>query len=98
MKRHRRLGSPPDVHEYQARYGIVNAAFALDDVNRAALKKDCQGVWDSLLIVRANLSHAYAHLSSYRATKAVENKFYSLQDRFERLRETIGFQCTRRIK
>ena len=93
------LGATDDVHDHQAKEGQQVAARALADVEDAARQGNCASVWDNLLIARANLSHAYAHLSSSSTGAAQEmfKKHLGLQTRLTSLRDTLGFQCTKRL-
>ena len=100
MRRTRKsLGSTDDVHDNQASLGLQAAKVALSDAERGAQDRDCGYVWDNLLIARANLSHAYAHLSSSSTGEAQEmfKKHLGLQNRLTSLRDTLGFQCTKRL-
>jgi len=99
-RKHRgmKLGAAPDVHAYQARMALNLTADALGKVDREVASKtpDCNKIWDNLLVARADLGHAMAHLDSYEASKDLMGYASGLRIRFERTRETIGFQCTRR--
>ncbi len=67
MPKRKNFGDTADVHDHQMREGFKRAAQAMRNVERAARKNNCSNVINELLIARANLSHAYAHMSSYSA-------------------------------
>ena len=53
------LRGPRDTHEYQFRKGVRTAERFLHKATAAARKGDCFGVWDALLVARANAACAY---------------------------------------
>lgn len=95
-RRRKYLGAADDVHEYQTKEGLARTTTALRDVEAAARDRNCGQVWDELLIARANLSHAYAHIGSFPRGDDYMNQFFGLQNRLTSLRDTLGFQCTRK--
>lgn len=101
MRRTRKpLGAADGTHDNQASLGLHAAKVALTDAEQGARDRDCGYVWDHLLIARAQLSHAYAHLSSSSsgpAQEMFERQFLGLQNRLTHLRDTLGFQCTKRL-
>jgi len=96
-KRRHSLGSTALEHAALASNGLERAYQQLNAVDEAARRKDCAGIWDGLVAAQANLAYAHAHLESdSRAPQHLEDRHYRYLGRALRLRETLGFQCTRR--
>lgn len=89
----RGLGASADTHEYQAFKGLRKAARALREVNSSARRGHCYDVWNNLMIAQANVSHAYANIESYPASKSMQHRHLQLQRETTRLVTTLGFQC-----
>jgi len=91
------LRGPKDTHEYQLRKGVRTAEQYLRKATAAARKGDCFGVWDALMVARANVSHAYAHLSSIERPAHGDDVAYNrVSVDLHQAVQTLGFQCTRR--
>jgi hypothetical protein len=99
------LGLPPEPHARGAQSSFKSTKMRLDKVQRAAARNNCQGVWDNLMIARANLSDGFAHLSSIdhldgvseARVKVLSDTHLRLANRLTRMQESFGFQCTRKI-
>jgi hypothetical protein len=99
MKRRRKIGLAGDqsYHENMADARLKSTAVQLDEVEAAAKRKDCGEVWDHLLAAIANWTSAGANIDAIiKPAKSMTNMFFTLNKRFHHLRDTLGFQCTRR--
>jgi hypothetical protein len=104
MARRSNFGASDDTHLHQARMSLTRAVLAqrraLKAARGSATSGRCAKVWDQLVTAAANESHAQAHLSSLHPNttgKREWNAYFRIQKRNSQMRDTLGFQCTRRV-
>ncbi len=103
-RRRTNFGASDDTHLHQARMSLTRAVLAQRQALKAArgpaTSGRCSKVWDQLVTAAANESHAQAHLSSLHpntAGKREWNAYFRISKRNNQMRDTLGFQCTRRV-
>jgi hypothetical protein len=64
----------------------------------AAKTRDCWQVWENLMVVRARVSDYYAHMESVPYTAAEWNRHAKLAADLHKLQESLGWQCTRKLR
>ncbi len=92
------LGAAEDVHRDRMEEDFKIAQNYIRIAKEAAKKRDCWQVWDSLMVVRARVSDYYAHMESVPYTAAEWNRHAKLGTELHRLQESLGWQCTRKLK
>lgn len=102
--RNLQLGASDDTHLHQARMSLTRAVQAqrraLQAARGPAVSGRCAKVWEQLVTAAANESHAQAHLSSLHPNttgKREWNSYFRISKANNQMRDTLGFQCTRRV-